>query len=1075
MRRESPWKSLITQLRAQPQFPQKLPRREIEIFLEIEAVLYLYETLCPQEEGRDAWQAWALVSGYFIQGINDQPAAQRQCLLLRESLRYVRTATAWRWWLTRYANQQPETVRLYKFISNDKQNGIKFRRKTYEVILGSERLPVYQRLFTEQAAEPEVYVTPFAQAGIYRFEVGGSPHEVEISEKMAEFANKERPTQLLDADRPRPAIEVTWNDLLASARELDDLENVGQFPERGNWYERLSNLRLVVPIESHAQENHCLSINDIFHLVGLLGIGKSSLIWVLTYHLVCKQTKHVTVIVSTVVESYRMAVWLRRLGIRAAPRLGRNRADHEKKYGLANAESLSTTHIFQPTPPDEPVLDWMPIPCALSGSQKESIPIGSEPCRRLIGVDGKRYMCPLLPVCPVHNVERDLVESQVWIVNPMSFLYSAAPSGVGEMPLRLLEAVYQLTDLIIIDEADRVQVMWDRALAETRPLVGSDDALLDRLRIALALQTSGKDRHKAAQASFYRLTKVADQVNILANRAFRLLRSTPRLAKWIKNYQITGVGILSRLAKELGDTATEPEQEATRSQLREKFREFWNKPLRRESGALADWLSALLGTDRQDKRLHEELEAWLAEQMEWPKPFIGIRQLFLRKLDFALTITALIKRTNDIYYQLKWLEDDLPVDDSGYELPDAVVNLVPDPPLGVLLGVRHVGQQFEGDLGLFNAVHYRGIGRWLMLNLPTIYQQQTGERGPHVLLTSATSWLPGAAQANIAVTPNAVLLKQNTAVNLIDIHFRPVHTKKGNWIKVSGTGKYRELHLRQIVRALAKSGPHTPSDFQKALDYWRDRNEPRRLLLVVSSYDQTDWVLDELNSVPEWKGRAARILPDDTEMLDEYTLRTREVERFKERDADILIAPLMAIQRGFNILDETEGALLGTAFFLVRPYPPPEDLTPQILSMNSWVLNQLEGNSRVLKDNYSSIRAMTEFRNKAYGAWNRRLASGRRGLGAMADDYYAEFLKDQFVLIWQTVGRLLRGGRGAHVYFVDGAFSAKEGKRNMLLDWHKMLDTLINLSDPKDQFLAESLYFSAWDAFHRAYENKEIF
>jgi len=93
----------------------------------------------------------------------------------------------------------------------------------------------------------------------------------------------------------------------------------------------------------------------------------------------------------------------------------------------------------------------------------------------------------------------------------------------------------------------------------------------------------------------------------------------------------------------------------------------------------------------------------------------------------------------------------------------------------------------------------------------------------------------------------------------------------------------------------------------------------------------------------------------------------------------------------------------------------------------------------------------------------------------MADHYYAEFLKDQFVLIWQTIGRLLRGGRGAQVYFVDGAFSAKEGKRNMLLDWHAMLESLMNAPDPGDQYLAKALYGAAWDAFHYAVESQEIF
>lgn len=1074
MSRKAAWKELVSQLRTLPQFSKQGQKREVELFLEIEAVLHLYETLCPQEEGRDARQAWALITGYFVQGINDVPDAQKQCLLLREQLRYVRTATAWRWWLKWYIGQ-PKAVRLYEFGLDIGQNSPSFRQKHYEVAFRNERLAVYAQLFTQPTAKPEVDPRPFAPAGCYHFEVEGSLREVEITDVMTAFAAEKRPACPLNTSPHREALEVTWDDLLATACELDWLEAEGQFSEPGHWQERLGDLRLTL-LGGDTPYDGGFHIDGLFHLVGLLGVGKSTVIWLLTYYLACQKGKHVTVIVNTVVEAYRMAVWLRRLGVRAAPRLGKDRANHETKYGLANADALNSARLFTPNAPEEPILDWMPTPCALSGSQKEAIPIGSEPCRDLVDADGKKHVCPLLPVCPVHAVERDLVESQVWVANSMSFLYSSAPDGVGETPMRLLEAVYRVSDLIIIDEADRVQVQWDRAFAPTRPLVGSDDALLDRLKLRLAIETGGANRQKAARSSIKRLSDETDQANILAVRVFYHLRRTPRIVRWIRNFQITNVSIFKRLTRELSKVAPdEADREALKTRLHDEFRGFWNNPLRRESGALADWINAILGADSNDKRRQQELEAWLAAQMGWSRPFKGRQRLLLKKLDFALTITALIKRTNDIFFQIKWLEDELSLDKTSYELPDATINLVSDPPLGVLLGVRHVGRSFEGDLGTFNAVHYRGIGRWLLLNLPTLYEQQTSQLGPHVLLTSATSWLPGAVQSHLPVKPDAVLRKGQVSNGAIELHFRPVRTKNGKWIRVSGAGKYRELHLRQIVRALAASGPHTPSDLQKALDYWQKRDEPRRLLLVVSSYEQTGWVLDELNRTPDWKGRAARLLPDDAEMTDEAILRTREVERFKEHDADILIAPLMAIQRGFNILDEAEGALLGTAFFLVRPYPPPDDLSPQILSMNAWVLNQLNNNSRALNGDYTGPQAMSEFRKRAYQAWNRRLESGRDRISAMSDDYYAEFLKDQFVVIWQTIGRLLRGGRGAQVYFVDGAFSAKEGKRNMLLDWHSMLDALIKMPDTRDQYLANALYFSAWEAFHRAVENKEIF
>src|SRR5690606_30214605 len=157
-----------------------------------------------------------------------------------------------------------------------------------------------------------------------------------------------------------------------------------------------------------------------------------------------KKGQHVTVVVNTVVETVRQAAWLRQLGVPAAPALGRNRADHERKDGLANADAFDVRQVFDSQLPVDPTLQWMPTPCALSGSNTPAIPVGNEPCYDLIGEDGGIYRCPLIPVCPVHRVSYDLVSSQVWVVNSMSFLYSRAPEGIGEGNLYLFEAIYRL-------------------------------------------------------------------------------------------------------------------------------------------------------------------------------------------------------------------------------------------------------------------------------------------------------------------------------------------------------------------------------------------------------------------------------------------------------------------------------------------------------------------------------------------------------------------------------------------------------------------------------------------------------
>jgi len=236
-------------------------------------------------------------------------------------------------------------------------------------------------------------------------------------------------------------------------------------------------------------------------------------------------------------------------------------------------------------------------------------------------------------------------------------------------------------------------------------------------------------------------------------------------------------------------------------------------------------------------------------------------------------------------------------------------------------------------------------------------------------------------------------------------------------------------------------------------------------------------VLDEFKHLPEWEGRVRRLVRDDAEMDDDNGLRAREAEQFGAHEADILVAPLMAIQRGFNILDEAEGALLGTAYFLVRPFPPPEDLSPQILSLNAWLLDQLQNHHRLLKAPFGEmgIEGINELRQRAYQRWYQRLKTGRVSVGGMDEAAYKEFLCDNFVTIWQTVGRLLRGGRDARVHFVDATFASVQRQRHMLHDWQMILESLMNAESLHERYLADALYGAAAEAFRRATEQQRIF
>jgi hypothetical protein len=1069
----SHWKTLAQALHELPDRPSGWQRRDAELFMEVEALLYLYVSLTPDAQARSAGDAWALVSGYCITGLNDQDEPRRRCLRLRAQLRYMRTISAWKSWL-RWYQDQPETLRLFSL--DELPNGdLHCALKLHSALLYDQRIAAYEERCTQIEPTTPRQPQPFASAGEYRIFVDNVPQAVKITEAMAAFAAQTPPVTPLLRRSQREPLVIHFNELQYAAIELDQKEHALGYQWRGNWHSRLNKLKLeLFDDQGILTEAEAFTIDGVFHLVGKLGVGKSTLMWLITYWLVTKRGMHITLVLNTVAETIRMAEWLVRIGIRAVPALGRDRQAHGEKYAAVTDETLHAEIVFDPSTQPAPVFDWLPKVCALSGAVADGIPMGQEPCDGLRDIKGDRCRCPLFNVCPVHQARRSMVDAQVWLVNPYSFLHSAAPETLDTTPLRLLEAIYHRSDLVIVDEADRVQVQWDTAFAPLFPVAGGDDSLLDTLHPVLGAASVGrKGRRKSANAAFNQLINIDGQAHTLANHLFRLIEKNSKLAKWIERSQLTNRSLFQRLIKDLLPTVSKrKEKEVFKDKLTQIFTSYWRKGKIRvaEAQQLTEWIDLLMTTTEAERRMQQRLTRWLTRQMGWSTPLDEQQRLLVVKLDFCLTMTALLKRVSDILY-LYPAADIEELDSLHFSLlREELVSLVPDPPIGAALGIRHLRYEAGQSAGIFAALDYRGLGRWLLTNFPTIYYDLNGSVGPHLLLTSATSWFPGAASFNLTPRPHALLLPKAPSTNRIHVEFKPV-APNGNPLFVSGAVDLREANLRQITRELAQSVNGNPSDLQRELDRW----ETRRVLLVVNSYEQVDLVFDELQNFPEWRNRVMKLLPDHRGDDLEGILRAGQAEAFRDHDADVLIAPLLAIQRGFNILDDADNALLGSVFFLVRPYPPPEDVTPQLLGLNQWTTQQLEPGTRTLNKRFSEhgIKGLSIMRREAYFLWNRRIKSGNWGLKSLSPEAYDELLRDQFVLIWQTIGRLLRGDKDARVYFVDAAYATKEG-RHTLYDWYQLLQGLIQ-SDQQDwRALATALYQLAYDGFERAHERGDL-
>ena len=217
-------------------------------------------------------------------------------------------------------------------------------------------------------------------------------------------------------------------------------------------------------------------------------------------------------------------------------------------------------------------------------------------------------------------------------------------------------------------------------------------------------------------------------------------------------------------------------------------------------------LATLVNDVRHDEAgLQQPLEKWLQQKLPWPLSTHPEKEHLLRRLEFGLWLTAMDKRVDELLRNWLWAAPEFGehriLDQSP---PNEYIDVVPESPLGNLLGYQYV-ERSPG--GILQYIQCYGVGRWLLLHFHHLYEDLDGLQGPHVFLTSATSWAPGSPQFHLLAPPNAILSpppEERDAIGRSLFEFTPVPQKNGTRIRVSGKwGKDRAANLEKLVRYLA--------------------------------------------------------------------------------------------------------------------------------------------------------------------------------------------------------------------------------------------------------------------------------
>jgi hypothetical protein len=1065
---------------------------------EVELGLYLLRQI---DEQGSPLSLWPVLTGYPF--LTTESEIHRQMIFqARHLLHGFRSHYAWKTALERYIKVK-DSMRGYDIDLNED------RFSQREIALCSDRWNIYRAALSEGLPYHKAAVK-WAIAGSYKVKVSDDRWAPVTLPDVSLFS---APLQqyLIGKSRQRSPLEIRWGELVETARWMDQTQSSKNFPP-SDWEKRLTS---GVQLEAFSKSGVLrptkkLVLDGIAHLAGMVSSGKSTLMDVITVW-AAHRGIHITLVVSDVIGAINRSALFRRFNLKAAPVLGADRQSHLNRLH----QNLSTRQPESPLIQQHEGFRWLSTACLLNGLRDdggEPFEINSRPCHSLITVlpgetEGEEgHVCPFFAVCPYHQGQRDLLESNIWVVTPASLVHTRVPRQINSESIRFTELISQHSDLVIIDEADRVQVQLDEAFSPQEVLFsgGAGKGWLDNLERQVGFQTEQRGRGHVADRQVEAWRRAFHAAQDAADAVYRLINDKTNVRKWLHKLEyFTNVALFDWLALSLAGKGRNPSDRlqfdhAHREGLQREFNDLIDYGLRElfSGKATPEPKSLLSLTDklsRDTEACRSEISDWITEHHVAHITTDEVKDL-TDQLILAILIAILSNRLNVLLERWREVEDRFQLERSAsalsYRSPHDYQSLLPVTPIGNVLAFQFLEDQNKNrTLKFFRCT---GVGRWLMLHLHDLLSAE-GIAGPHVLLMSGTSWANRTPSYHVQVPVTGILRSpqsETDAISRSHFEFLPLRDDRGDLIYISGlTGELRSDALRKMIDQLAlPSSLNELSILEREMDKLPQHR--RRVLLVVGSYQEAKAACEHLQKIRhDWRsaGAVKQLVPDDAsaEEKNGYSVLPRGVvDQFAETGASILIAPLLAIERGHNILtdemdieEESDGqrrkvAAIGAAYFLVRPHPQPHDLAYAIRALNSWAVERSISLPKAKTINDAGII----WRKQAKEFWRKTITT----------DWIYSHLEDKerdqltwhlMVSMWQVIGRLVRGGVEARVYFCDAKFDPlrcglKEKDVSLLTEMKRILHPYFNGNSdstlsPHDRAIVSNLYRPLYQALEK--------
>lgn len=993
-------------------------------FAAIEAVLYLLSLTAPDV---DPTKAYLLFTQYQLIGTTQCSDIEHTLQQARSKLGYYRSQKYWQDDLREYRKKRYDAVRAFSIQQVDEKRSFSKAIGPYPYPY-EERAKEWVRFWPERVED--LKAPTYAESGTYRYMYSFESGDSETVRVKLNCAGVDTASSMPVEKNCRPPITISIKELLSTA------EKMAEICPGDPCFTILKTNILKEVNGSTVQPCSELTIREVVNMVGMVGAGKSTLIKVLSFWF-HQHGLRMAVVVDTVAETLSLQKYLSSLGVAASPLIGRS---ERMKY------------INQVSQPDEICLSasysqYLTPACLIDGMDEQhdaAIVFGKEPCYSL-KKGNQHYLCPYFEQCSGTKMLRDCYTASVVVTTVAGF----AASRVGTARETFLELAMRDFDLVVFDESDRVQKTLDHFFMPETSFNNYIRECAEDCSAYMKLSSKHREENLAAQ----RYDEMQRQSVTVLSCIVKSLHH--ELGAWRKITYGDPFSALT-LLDDLYQTETEFKIPHAVYQAIYNLIDMQDEERIRQSTLWAVLDSSCKSTD--EFFFDRMYQLWLTELGEtFPRPEKNkarkIQDARIKLILRLIYFDHFIRGLSDAYeasHETSYGQNELfgflqtRFRQQQHFLPSALC--------GNLFGLKKTDEE---DIILFRQFAF---GRSLMKDLPYLRTDQHGNpAGPHVILLSGSSWAEGSYEYHVNRPVNYILeADAEKRVFLEKTRF----FESGFLERISGAGD--DQRVAQLRAATQKAVDLIISEYKR---------KAGKILLVVNSYAQALEVQQTLETAlrkANCSARTCRMIADAINAPSgEDTVRRGEVSRFAQLNADILIAPAMAIERGHNIVDEYGHSALSAVFFMVRPMAVPDDIQQKGSKLNGLV------ESHCKREPQESLFAYNaRIRQFAARQWNKMSKTKAFGIAELSEDERKDVVATLFVLILQIFGRLARvtdvSRPAPHVYFIDGAFRRRPEKAedfDCLSELGQYLEELMTQKGSAE--IAKTLYAPFYQAYRK--------